>query len=58
MSIRKKSCVALSGGALVVGMLAFAPAANAAPTELTHDEFMAQIENYQDENPGDYVVLE
>ncbi len=58
MSIRKKSCAVLSGGALALGMLALAPAANAAPTELTHDEFMAEIENYQNENPGDYVGLE
>lgn len=58
MSIRKKSCAILGGGALVIGMLAIAPAANAASAELTHDEFMAQIDAYQAENPGDYVGLE
>lgn len=58
MSIRNKSCAVVSGGALALGMLTLAPAAHAAPTELTHDDFMAEIENYQNENPGDYVGLE
>lgn len=58
MPIRKKSCAILGGGALVLGMLAIAPSANAAPAELSHDEFMAQIDAYQADNPGDYVGLE
>ncbi|MEX0153548.1 hypothetical protein [Microbacterium sp. LMI1-1-1.1] len=58
MSIRKKSGAVLSGGALVLGLLAVTPAAHAAPSDLTHEEFIAQIENYQNEHPGDYVGLE